>query len=113
MLEDVVRALSAIRSPQVLGEYDLHALAARALQEAGVEFIHEAPVAPRCRVDFLAGDTAVEIKRGRPDAKRLLSQLARYARSPLVASLAVVSERRCPLPASVCGKPLSMTACPS
>ena len=106
VLDEVMRALSAIRAPQVRDEYDLHALAARALQDAGLDFVHEAPAAPRCRVDFLVGDTAVELKRGRPDRKRLLSQLTRYMASPKVASLILVSEKSCPLPDVLLGKPL-------
>ena len=67
MLDEVIRALSNIRAPQVQDEYDLHALEAYDLQQERLDFIHEAPVGPRARVDFLVGGTAVELKRGRPD----------------------------------------------
>ncbi len=104
MLDEVIRALSNIRAPQVQDEYDLHALAAYALQQERLDFIHEAPVGPRARVDFLVGGTAVELKRGRPDAKRLTAQLLRYATSPMVKDLVVVSEKSCSLPEKLSGK---------
>ena len=106
MLEQVIRALSKIRAPQVRDEYDLHALTAFALQQDQLDFIHEAPVGPRARVDFLVGGTAVELKRGRPDGKRLTAQLTRYAQSPAVTGLVVVSEKSCALPEKLCGKPV-------
>ena len=106
VLDEVVRALSSIRAPQVQDEYDLHALAAFALQQAQMEFVHEAKLSPRCRVDFLVGDVGVEIKRGRPNAKALSAQLARYARSPRVGALIALCEKSCPLPEKIGGKPV-------
>ena len=65
--EQVLLALTAIRAPQTQDEYDLHGLTADALQRADIEFRHEAPLASRCRIDFLCGTVGIEIKRGRPD----------------------------------------------
>lgn len=107
-LQTVLAALSTLRAPKAQDEYDLHAQTALALANAGLPFRHEAPVAPRRRVDFLCGSVAVEIKRGRPARAALLTQLAAYAQSPLVSAVVLVTERVPALPGTICGKPLAI-----
>ena len=107
-LQTVLAALSTLRAPKARDEYDLHTQTAQALAAARLSFRHEAPVAPRRRVDFLCGSVAIEVKRGRPARAPLLTQLAAYARSPLVSSVVLVTERAPALPGSVCGKPLAI-----
>lgn len=107
-LQTVLAALSTLRAPKTQDEYDLHAQTAQALAAAGLSFRHEAPVAPRRRVDFLCGSVAIEIKRGRPARAALLTQLAAYAQSSLVSAVVLVAERTPALPGSICGKPLSI-----
>lgn len=104
-LSRVVEALSRLRAPFCPGEYDLHDLAAKMLSEAGIPFIHEARLSPRCRIDFLAGTVGIEVKKGRPERKRLLRQLERYALSGQVQSLVVLVERAADLPPAIGGKP--------
>ena len=104
-LADVVEALSRLRAPFCPGEYDLHALAAQTLHEAGISFRHEVRLAPRCRIDLLAGTIGIEIKRGKPECKRLVSQLARYAQSEEITALVLLVERKADLPALIGGKP--------
>ena len=106
MLQKVLEALGDIRAPQVTDEYDLHALAACALQQKQLEFVHEAPLAPRCRVDFLVGDVGVEIKRGRPNQKQLTAQISRYLKTGRLSALVVLSEKSCPLPETLLGFPV-------
>ena len=105
--EQVLTALAAIRAPQAQDEYDLHGLTARALQEAEIDFQHEAPLAPRCRIDFLCGDVGIEIKRGRPDKIPVEKQLRRYAQTGKVSALILLSEKTLPkLPGFIEGVPL-------
>ncbi len=103
--ERVRQAVESLRAPVVLAEYDLHLEVSRALSGHGISFSHEAALAPRCRIDFLAEGVGVEIKRGRPNRTSLLRQLRRYAASPQVDSLLVVCERGLPLPEALGGKP--------
>jgi hypothetical protein len=103
-LSRVVEALNRLRAPFCPGEYDLHDLAAKALLEAGIPFVHEARLLPRCRIDFLAEGVGIEVKKGRPERKRLLRQLERYAGSEQVQSLVVLVERVADLPLTVGGK---------
>ncbi len=105
-MEEIVKALSALRAPLMRGEYDLHRLVTDALDAAGIPWKHEEPLAPRCRIDLMCGDVGIEIKRGRPPAGRLREQLTRYARCERVKGLIVVSERTCDLPRTLCGKPV-------
>ena len=105
--EQVLQALSAIRAPQPQDEYDLHGLVAAALQQADIEFRHEAPLAPRCRIDFLCGTVGIEIKRGRPDRVPVEKQLRRYAETGKVSALILLSEKTLPtLPGFAAGIPV-------
>ena len=105
--EQVLLALTAIRSPQTQDEYDLHGLTAAALQQADIEFRHEAPLAPRCRIDFLCGDVGVEIQRGRPEKTAVEKQLRRYAETGKLSAIVLLSEKTLPsLPGFVSGVPV-------
>lgn len=104
--EEVLSALAAIRVPQSQDEYDLHGLVAEALENAGISFRHEAPLAPRCRVDFLCGEIGIEIKRGKPDRVPVENQLRRYAETGKLAALILVSEKTRPVPPSLAGVPV-------
>ncbi len=105
--QQVLTALATIRAPQTQDEYDLHGLAADALQRAEIDFHHEAPLAPRCRIDFLCGDVGIEIKRGRPDVNAVSRQLRRYADSGKLRAIILLSEKTAPgLPGFVAGIPV-------
>ena len=80
--ECVLAALCALRAPRTTNEYDLHRLVAEALDAAGLTVLHEAPLGPRRRIDFLCGSVGVEVKRGWPPFARVLRQLQAYAASP-------------------------------
>ena len=99
-------ALTAVRAPLQQGEYDLHRLLMDALDAAGIPYLHEARLGPRCRIDLLCGGVGVEIKRGKPERSRLLEQLGRYAACPQVEALVVACERSVALPPVLQGKPV-------
>ena len=102
----VCEALSAVRAPAVPGEYDIHAMIAAALNDAGLAFEHEYKLAPRCRIDFCVGRVGIEVKKGRPAASDLLRQLRRYLASPALDGVIVVTQRALPLPETIGGKPV-------
>jgi hypothetical protein len=104
-LTEVTQALLKLRAPFCQGEYDLHALVADAFKEAGIPFLHEERLGPRCRIDFLAGTVGIEVKKGRPERKQLLRQMERYALSSRIEALVVVVERAADLPGEISGKP--------
>lgn len=103
MEKEIMAAIRTIRAPRPEDEYDLHALVADALQEHGLEFQHEAPLAPRARIDFLCGSVGIELKRGKPILNKLIAQLNRYAKSGKLTDLIVVCERTIHLPEVLCG----------
>ena len=76
------------------------------LSAAGLPAVHEALLAPGCRIDYLVGGVGVEIKKGRPDPAALRRQLDRYAACQGVEALVVLTERAVPLPARLHGKPV-------
>lgn len=103
-LQRIQRALSAIRVPAVPGEYDIHAMIADALAQDGIEFVHEAVLAPRCRIDFLSEGVGIEVKKGKPNRTAVLKQVTRYLSIESVDALILVSEKEVPLPGRICGK---------
>jgi len=109
-LERIINALHMIRCGAACTEEELHALAAKALHDAGIAGTHEVRLAPRCRIDFLAGDIGIEIKKKRPERAKLLAQLERYAACDQVAQLIVVAPRGVDLPECIGGKRVTMIA---
>lgn len=105
-MEQLLQALRGLRAPIQQGEYDLHALVMRQLEDAGIPFAHEAKLAPRCRIDLLAGDIGIEIKRGKVQKSRLWEQLRRYAACERVQGLILVAEQTVALPRTLNGKPV-------
>lgn len=106
----VADALGTIRCSASAAEDELHAQVAQALAAAGIEAAHEVRLAPRCRIDFLAGEIGIEIKKKRPERAKLIAQLARYAACPQVRALIVVAPRGVNLPRRIGGKPVTMLA---
>lgn len=105
-LSDTMAALAFIRAPLVQSEVSLHQLVLKALADKGICVQHEALLSQGCRIDLLAGDIGIEIKRGRPNKQALLKQLERYTASPTIRALIVVSERSVRLPETIHDKPV-------
>lgn len=101
----IAEALSGLRITPGTQEMEIHRAIAAALSAAAVSFVHEARLAPRCRVDFLVEDVAIEVKCGKPQRAVLLEQLRRYMAQPQVCGLILVVERNAPLPATISEKP--------
>jgi hypothetical protein len=108
-------SVAAIRDAVRRGRYtysqetELHLGLEAAMLAAGLVPSPEVALTPRDRIDFLVGRIGVEVKiKGTRDA--LHRQVQRYAESPLVDELLVITtmhEHR-GLPATVGGKPLSV-----
>ena len=107
-MEQITAALSALRTPLCPGEYDLHALAAQALSEAGIPFEHEKKLGPRSRIDLYSMGIGIEIKRGRPTPARLIPQLKKYAQSPEIMGLILLVERNADIPPVIGGKQVKL-----
>ena len=106
----VIAAVSALRISFSATESELHAQVAACLEAAGIPCVHEARLGTGCRIDFLAGDVGIEIKKEKPDRSALLAQLRRYASFDAVRTLVVVAPRSVSLPDTVNGKPLYTVA---
>ncbi len=104
--EPVLEALHAMRPPFALYEADLHCLVGQTLHDKGFSYLHEARLAPRCRADYLVGDVAVEIKKGKPRPVDLRAQLLRYAMCDGVRCLVVLTWQSVELPETIAGKPV-------
>lgn len=108
--EIVVQALRQIRCGAACTEEELHAQAARAFEQAGLEARHEVRLGPRCRIDFMVGGVGVEIKKSRPERAKLIGQLTRYAACDQVETLIVMAPRGVNLPGMIGGKRVIMLA---
>ncbi len=104
------RALERLRVPLTSSEYQLHELIAAALHDGGFVVQHEARLGPRCRIDFLADGVGIEVKRGKPDRRRLLEQCRRYLSQDALEALILVVDTRVDLPNELCGKPVLVVA---
>lgn len=102
--EDILAALRTMRAPLSLNEYSMHKLVESVLSNGGFPWLHEAPLAPKSRIDYLSGRIGIEIKRGKPQLKPLLKQISRYLESDRLDSLIVISERQLELPPLILGK---------
>lgn len=107
-IEEIESALRVLLVPAVPGEYDLHALISAALENAGINAQHEVSIGPRARIDFLAGNVGIEVKKGKPDKKALLNQLSRYLESDRLSSILVVSQKNVLLPKRIGAKEIRL-----
>ena len=105
-LTALTRALSPLRIPLTDSEYQLHELIAAALCDGGFAVRHEAVLAPRCRIDFLVDGVGIEVKRGKPDRRRLIAQCERYLDNEALEALILVVDRAVFLPDELRGKPV-------
>ena len=107
-MQQIIDAISALRAPLQQGEYDLHRLVMDALDAAGIPWAHEVRLAPRCRIDLMCGSVGIEIKRGKVEKARLLTQLRKYADCEQVEGLILVTEKTVALPHTIYGKPVRL-----
>ena len=107
-MEGIVQAVSALRAPLQQGEYDLHRLVMYALDAASIPWAHEVKLGPRCRIDLMCGGVGIEIKRGKVEKARILTQLRKYADCEQVQGLILVTEKTVPLPHTIYGKPVRL-----
>ena len=107
-MQHIIDAISALRVPLQQGEYDLHRLVMDALDAAAIPWAHEVKLAPRCRIDLMCGSVGIEIKRGKIERARILTQLQRYAECEQVQGLILVTEKTVPVPHTICGKPVRL-----
>ena len=105
-IDRLTRALSGLRIPLIVNEYQLHEHIAAALSDGGFVIHHEAVLAPRCRIDFLADDIGIEVKRGKPQKAALMKQCSRYLASDRIQALILVLDTSVSLPRELNGKPL-------
>lgn len=93
-MKDVVEACRRLRMCLVESEYQIHDELAREFERAGIEYSREAKLAPRSRIDFLCiGNIGVEVKKGKPNSKKLAAQARRYLDSGVLDGLILLVER--------------------
>jgi len=109
-MEKIIDALMCIRCGAASTEAQLHEQTEKALQESGIDTRHEVRLGPGARIDFVAGGIGIEVKKNKPDRKKLIEQLGRYGASEEIKGLIVVAPRGVDLPDRICGKPLRVIA---
>lgn len=109
-VQAILAALSTLRIGPQPEEYEIHDAVARALDAAGIPYVHECRLLPGRRIDFACGSVGIEVKKGRPDGRRLREQLARYLEQTQLTAAIVVLQRPCRLPDRICDKPVYTVA---
>ena len=102
--EEILKALANLRMGRNIEEYDIHAAIAEALRKEDIAFIHEYRLMPRCRLDFLVGKTAIEVKKNRPAPSALIRQITNYLESDELNDIIIVTQHSVRLPQKICGK---------
>ncbi len=103
--DDVIRALSTIRTAVVEDEYKLHETVSKHLSAAGIPFEREYRLGPRNRIDFyIPGGTGIEVKKGKPARAQVIAQLERYTRFDKIKAVIFVIERSMDIPEELNGK---------
>lgn len=109
-IQTILDALSALRIGPQPEEYEIHAEIQCVLEEAGIPYVHEHRLLPGRRIDFACGSIGIEVKKGRPDRRRLLLQLKRYLEETQLTAMVVVMQKPCSLPGEICGKPVHVVS---
>lgn len=105
-IQKILDALNTLRIPPQPEEYEIHNEIARALNAAGISYIHECKLLPGRRIDFACGKIGIEVKKSRPVASRLHEQLKRYLEETELECIIVVMQKPCALPKTICNKPV-------
>jgi len=88
-LEDVTAALRTLLIWDICDEPQIHRKIMEAFDKADISYSHEHRVGSR-RFDFWIDGIVVEVKKNRPERRRLLTQIQRYTSHPDVRSLVLV-----------------------
>ena len=105
-IQSIIAAIEAVRVQAQPEEYDIHLQIAKALAQAGIDAQHEYKLGPRCRIDFWVDCIGREIKKGRPSAAALRTQLTRYLSFDALEAVIVITQQAVFLPKQISGKPV-------
>jgi hypothetical protein len=102
----ITEALSRLRIPKIIEEFQLYNLISTELIRSGIRFEREVRLGPRSRIDYLCEDgIGIEVKKSKPPQAKIMEQLGKYAASPRISALILVVERFTDLPEEINGKP--------
>lgn len=102
---DLLNLLGSYRLPTAT-EAELQTQIAGVLWNNGIEHEREVRLAPGDRIDFLVSGTGIEVKI-KGGKRPILRQLERYATSPRISGLLLVTGVALGLPAEIRGKPVA------
>ena len=105
-IERILTALQSIRVSAQPEESEIHAAVEKALSDAEIEYVHEYRISAGRRIDFACGSIGIEVKKGRPRAAVLRSQLTRYLDGTALSAVIVIAQQPCALPRTICEKPV-------
>lgn len=105
-LREVVAALTCLRVPVALEEYEIQHLVARQLDVTHIPYQREYLLGPQNRIDFfIPGGIGIEVKKGKPPRVRVLAQLQRYTNFSEINAVILIIERCLVVPEEINGKP--------
>lgn len=106
-MKRIIEALNKLRINPVNEEYDLQREIGIILTDAKISYENECRLGPRNRVDFLTfrEGIAIEVKKGKPNKRQVITQLQRYAAFLRVKGIILVVEKNLDIPKEINGKP--------
>lgn len=105
LAEDILKLLKNIRMNFIYEEFQLQNEINRILEENNIEYVKEYKLAARNRIDFfILGGIGIEVKKGKPNKHKVLSQLERYTKFKEINSIILVTEKSIDVPNIINGK---------
>lgn len=100
----IISALKGIRVNPIKEEYTLQEHVAKTLHNADISYCKEYRLAPRKRIDFfIEPGIGIEVKKGKPNKRRTIKQLEKYAAIEEIKLLILVVERNLTIPENING----------
>lgn len=104
--QNVIRVLQGLRITGVYEEYEIQKEVAKVLGLHNIKFEKEYTLGPRNRIDFfLDNGIGIEVKKGKPNKVKVISQLERYAKFNKITALILIIERSMDVPVIINNKP--------
>jgi CRISPR/Cas system-associated exonuclease Cas4 (RecB family) len=101
----IANILKEIRIGVVDEEFDLQKSIANMLDKHDIRYKKEYWLGPWNRVDFIVDGVVIEVKKGKPNKRKVISQLERYAAFEEVAGVILVIEKNMDVPKRINLKP--------
>lgn len=89
----IVESLNNLRVMPVSYEFQIYEDIEKILVERSIPYNREVKIGKNSRIDFLCDRVGIEVKKGKPNRKKVERQVSRYCGSAMIDSLILIVER--------------------